>query len=62
MGSLKVLEPPNFFWEPPKIELGASQNFIGSLPKFDSLLTFWSLPKLLNVMLQFGSNFKIYFW
>ena len=39
--------------------MGASQNVIGSLPKFDCLLTFWSLLKLLNVMLRFGCNLKI---
>ena len=46
---------------------GASQNFIRSLhtfrslPKFDSILTFWSLPKLLNAILRFGNNLNIFF-
>ena len=46
---------PKFYWGPLKLLLGASQNFIGSLPKC------WSILKLLNVMLWFGSNLKIFF-
>ena len=45
---------PKVYWGPLKLLLVASQNFIGSLPKC------WSILKLLNVMLRFGSNLKIF--